>query len=196
MNAIVSRLDSPRLDLRIDAEAPADLVARERLLDEAFGPVRFSKTCERLRAGRVPARGLALVARYRGRLVGTVRLWPVMAGGVPALMLGPLAVASSHRAHGIGGLLMREALARATALGHRAVLLVGDAPYYERFGFSGALTARLAMPGPVERERFLALELAPGALADARGRVIATGDKAGRTLRRRASRPARVRTAS
>lgn len=166
--------------LRIEDEAPADVFAREKLLDAALGPARWTKTCELLRAGRVPARGLALVARDGAKLVGTVRLWPVVAGGVPALMLGPLAVAPSHRKAGIGARLMQEALARAKVLGHKAVLLVGDAPYYARFGFSPALTADLTMPGPVERERFLALELAPGALAQANGRVIATGAKAAR----------------
>jgi predicted N-acetyltransferase YhbS len=56
------------------------------------------------------------------------------------------------------------------------VLLVGDAPYYERFGFSAALTDGLWLPGPYERERFVALELQPGALAGARGLVSATGE--------------------
>ena len=151
------------LDVRIDGERPADTFARENLLDEAFGPARFRKTCECFRAGRMPARGLALVARDGARLVGTVRLWHVRAGGVSALMLGPLAVAKSHRGLGIGDALMREALARAKAQDHRAVILVGDAPYYAKFGFSRALAE--------------GLELVPGALAPAKGRVIATGEK-------------------
>ena len=169
---------SPTCEVRIDDETRADVTAREALLHEAFGPARFRKTCERLRAGRVPARGLALVARDGARLVGTVRLWHVAAGGVPALMLGPLAVVKSHRGQGVGDTLMREVLARATALGHRAIVLVGDAPYYAKFGFSRAPVLALAMPGPVELDRFLGRELAPGALAEARGRVIATGDLA------------------
>jgi predicted N-acetyltransferase YhbS len=73
---------------------------------------------------------------------------------------------------------MRMALSRATELGHRAVLLVGDEPYYKRFGFSRALTEHLRLPGPFERERFLALELIAGALSDARGMVAATGEMA------------------
>ncbi len=168
----------------IARESTADVVAREALLDEAFGPSRFAKTCERLRVGRMPARALSLVARAGGRLVGTVRLWPVNAGGAPALMLGPLAVARSHRDCGLGGALMREAIARAKAEGHRAIILVGDAPYYARFGFSRDVVAGLVLPGPVEIERFLGLELEPGALAGARGLVVATGEKAVRRRER------------
>jgi hypothetical protein len=68
--------------------------------------------------------------------------------------------------------MINESLKRANALGHRAVLLVGDEPYYRRFGFERRFAERLVMPGPVERARFLGLELAPGALSDARGRVL------------------------
>ncbi len=166
-------------NLAIRAERPEDLPAREALLDEAFGPARFKKTSERLRAGRLPAHGLALVAEDGEALIGTVRLWSVRAGGVDALLLGPLAVARSHRCLGVGARLMREATVRAAANGYRAILLVGDAPYYARFGFSAALTAGLALPGPVERARFLALELSPGSLSDAEGVVVATGARAG-----------------
>ena len=161
-------------------EIAADIPARERLLDAAFGAERFAKTSEVLRAGRMPARGLALSAMHNGELVGTVRLWHIDAGGKPALLLGPLAVADSHRSLGVGGVLMREAIERAAALGHQAIILVGDAPYYERFGFSTAATIALDMPGPVERERFLALELSPNALDGARGMIAATGAKAPR----------------
>jgi predicted N-acetyltransferase YhbS len=175
-----------RASLALREERAGDAPAREALLDEAFGPDRFARTSESLRAGRSPARGLALVGVHEGALVGTLRLWRVEAGGVPALLLGPLAVARSHRALGVGGALTRMALARAAALGHRAVLLVGDAAYYERFGFSAAPAQGLDLPGPVERARFLALELVPGALAGARGLVVPAG------ARRREQRAARA----
>lgn len=162
-------------------EIAAHVPARERLLDAAFGAERFAKTSETLRAGRLPARGLSLSAIHNGELVGTVRLWRIDAGGVSALLLGPLAVADSHRSLGVGGVLMREAIARASAFGHSAIILVGDAPYYARFGFSAELTSGLDMPGPVDRARFLALELAPGALAGAKGMIAATGAKAPRS---------------
>jgi predicted N-acetyltransferase YhbS len=154
-------------------ETPADVAAREALLDSAFGPARFLKTCQRLRDGYAPAPGLALVATDGdGALIGTLRLWPILAGGRDALLLGPLAVAASSRSLGIGRALIEESLDRARALGHRAVLLVGDAPYYARFGFERRFTERLTMPGPVERARFLGLELVAGALEGASGRVI------------------------
>lgn len=151
--------------------------AREALLDRAFGEERSAKTCERLREGRKPADGLALVAEIDGRLVGTVRLWHVTLGpGRPALMLGPVAVEARLQGLGIGAKLMRAALARAAALGHRAIMLVGDAPYYARFGFAAAPMAALWLPGPYERERFLGRELVPGALEGVRGLVTATGE--------------------
>jgi predicted N-acetyltransferase YhbS len=153
-----------------------DVDAREALLDACFGPARFQKTCERLREGRKAAEGLSLVIERDGELVGTVRLWHVSAGpNRPALMLGPIAIDPALQSLGLGGKLMREALKRAADLGHKAVLLVGDAPYYERFGFSSGKTGSLWLPGPYERSRFLALELKAGSLDGARGLVAATG---------------------
>ena len=164
--------------LVVREETSRDVPARERLLDVAFGAQRFLKTSEALRAGRLPARGLALSGFHDGELVATVRLWSIHAGGVPALLLGPLAVDESRRSLGVGAAMMQAAIARAAALGHKAIILVGDEPYYRRFGFSAAHTVRLDMPGPVERERFLALELQPGALAGAGGMIVATGERA------------------
>ncbi len=159
--------------ITIRPERPADAPAREALLDLAFGACRFEKTSERLREGRRPAAGLSFVATAFGRIVGTVRLWHVAVGGRPALLLGPLAVHPDWRARGVGALLMRRALAAAGARGHAAVLLVGDAPYYARFGFSAEQTGALSLPGPYEADRLLARELLPGALDGARGMVLA-----------------------
>ncbi|GAB6845887.1 putative N-acetyltransferase YhbS [Methylorubrum rhodinum] len=162
--------------IQIRDEIASDVAVRERLLDACFGPARFLKTSQRLREGRLPARGLAVTAVHGEKLVGTVRLWEVAAGcGRPALLLGPLAVDPSLQGAGLGGALMRRALTRAAELGHGAVLLVGDAPYYARFGFTGERAAGLAMPGPFERERFLGLDLIPGALDGAEGVLHATG---------------------
>ncbi len=159
----------------IGAEAPADAGARELLLDRAMGPDRFLKSSERLREGRLPASGLALVARDGDELVASVRLWNVAAGRRDALLLGPLAVAPDRQGEGLGSKLMRAALNRAAMLGHKAVILVGDADYYARFGFSTAPTRRLMMPGPVDRRRFQALEFVEGALQGAAGLIKPTG---------------------
>ena len=162
------------------AEQTFDVPAREALLDRAMGPKRKKKSSEKLRRGRRPAEGLALVAKDAdGVLLGTVRLWNVRLGedGAQALLLGPLAVEPSAKSSGIGSQLMRHALEAARQLGHGAILLVGDAPYYARFGFSAAKTGNLSMPGPYERERFLALELVEGWLDGACGTLKASGRK-------------------
>jgi predicted N-acetyltransferase YhbS len=159
----------------IRAERASDVAAREALLDACFGANRHTRTCQRLRDGRAPAEGLALSVVRRGRLVGSVRLWHVSAGGKPALMLGPLAVDPSCRKLGIGAALMNHALATAAARGHGAVILLGDVAYYARFGFSALKTAKLSLPGPFERERLLGLELREGALDGACGLIVPTG---------------------
>jgi predicted N-acetyltransferase YhbS len=159
----------------IRGERSSDVAAREALLDACFGMNRQLRTCQRLRDGRAPAEGLAFFAVHRGKLVGTVRLWHVSIGGKPALLLGPLAVDPSCRALGIGAALMRHALTVAKARGHGAVILLGDAPYYARFGFSALKAASLSLPGPFERERLLGLELREGALNGASGMIVATG---------------------
>ncbi|MBI1619716.1 GNAT family N-acetyltransferase [Aquamicrobium zhengzhouense] len=169
------------VSFNITPEMPEDRAAREALLDRAMGPGRKRKSSEKLRRGRLPSGGLAFIARdNNGSVLGTVRLWDVMAGdkGPAALLLGPLAVDPALKSSGIGSALMQHAISEAARLRHKAILLVGDASYYGRFGFSAARTSALSMPGPYERERFLALELAEGVLSGASGTLVATGRKA------------------
>jgi predicted N-acetyltransferase YhbS len=162
--------------ITIRQERFADVAARERLLDCSFGERRAEKTSERLREGRLPAESLSFVAAERGRVVGSVRLWHVSAGPArSALLLGPLAVSPDRRNRGIGTALMTRALRDAQRLDHRAVILVGDAPYYGRFGFTAVKTGRLWLPGPYEIDRLLGLELVPGVLDGAYGLIGATG---------------------
>ncbi|WP_246093836.1 MULTISPECIES: GNAT family N-acetyltransferase [Mesorhizobium] len=166
--------------IAVVAETATDIAAREALLDEAMGPKRRKKSSEKLRRGRRPSEGLAFVARdASGGVAGTVRLWDVTLGegGKAALLLGPLAVDPSLKNAGIGSALMRRAIAEAARLGHAAILLVGDAPFYGRFGFSASRTGSLAMPGPYERHRLLALELVDGALDGVHGTLKAAGRK-------------------
>jgi len=170
----------------IRSERASDVVAREALLDACFGLNRHARTCQRLRDGRAPAEGLALSVIAQGRLVGTLRLWHVSAGGARALVLGPLAVDPSCRKLGVGAALIHHALAAAKGRGHGAVVLLGDAPYYGRFGFSALKTGELSLPGPFERDRLLGLELREGALDGAWGMIAPTGAPAAEKPARRA----------
>ena len=173
--------------ITIRHERSADIPAREALLDQAFGGKRRRKTSERLRDGRLPADGLSLAAIDGKRVVGTARLWNIVcASGEAALLLGPGAVVADCRNRGIGAALVRHAVAQAGRLGHGAVILVGDEPYYSRFGFSATKTGSLRLPGPFERHRLLALELVPGALDHARGMVSASGKSAQKPQKRAA----------
>lgn len=138
-------------DLPIVSEATGDRFGVEALVAAAFGPGRFAKTAERLREGSTPLAGF--VARDGQRVVGSVRLWPIRIGGEPAAFLGPIAVDARLRKGGLGARLVEQCLAEAQARGLRAVLLVGDAPYFGRFGFVRAEGARL--PGPADPRRVL-----------------------------------------
>lgn len=147
--------------LLIELERPEDASAVDVLVDQAFGPGRFVKTAERLREGSQPIAELSFVARLDGEVVGTVRLWPVEVCGVKLAFLGPIAVDRTRRSEGLGALLVERACEAAVAEGWPAVLLVGDEPYFGRFGFK---RARIALPGPVNPARVLLLELVAGAV--------------------------------
>ena len=165
--------------MMISLEEPRHDAAIEALLDRSFGPDRFKKTAYKLREGVPPIPELGFVAIEHDELgneilEGTIRYWPVTIGGtVPALLLGPIAVSERLQGGGLGNKLIRMSLNKAAALGHRAVILVGDAPYYARFGFTRDLTLNMTLPGPVDLDRFLGLELFPRALAGAAGMVTA-----------------------
>nr|WP_275116137.1 N-acetyltransferase [Aliiroseovarius subalbicans] len=135
-----------------------------------FAPGREALSSYRLRDGIDPVAGLSLVARDpAGILGGAIRFWPVMVGGARTLLLGPVAVHPTRQGEGLGGLLIRDALERAAPQGWSRVLLVGDAPYYGRFGFSrrdGVL-----MPPPTNPDRVLGLDLMPGAWSGVSGKV-------------------------
>ena len=146
---------SPVPSLRIEAEHPSDAASVEALVLAAFGPGRFAKTAERLRERAGLAAGF--VAREGGRVIGSVRLWNVMVGDTPALFLGPIAVDADARRAGLGADLVEAYIAHAKASGSAGVLLVGDPPYFGRFGFVAAPEVTLA--GPVDPRRLLWLPL-------------------------------------
>ena len=170
--------------ISIRTETTTDITAREALLDEAYGRSRFRKPSEKIRRGRTPAE--SLVAFDGERIVGTVRLWNIDCGGKPALLLGPVAVACDRQGEGIGAALMAHAVEAARLSGYAAIVLVGDPAYYGRFGFTAEKTGALAMPGPFERHRLLALELVPGALDGAAGVIVPTGRPVAKPRRRAA----------
>ena len=134
-----------------------DVAAIDHLLDTCFGPARRARTAYRLRDGAAPLDGFSLVARDGEAVIGSVQLWPLAllhGRSTPLLLLGPLAVAPDRRCEGLGTALMTEALARVDAAGAPPVVLIGDAPYYARFGFAAAPLG-WQVPGPVDRTRLL-----------------------------------------
>lgn len=164
-------------------QKPEHAAAIERLLDLTFGPDRHGKTVYRLREGVAPAPDLSFVIENHDGLAATLRFWPVL---LPdrrqALLLGPIAVRPDLAGKGYGKGLMRHGIARARLAGWPAILLVGDEPYYGPLGFSRAAARNLELPGSVDPERFLAMELTPGALDGVAGMVgRARPDEAGAT---------------
>ncbi|MDD9990973.1 MAG: N-acetyltransferase [Rhodospirillales bacterium] len=156
----------------IRKERPQDGPEIESLLDRAFGADRHARPSYRLREGVEPVHSLCLVAEAEGRILGTIRHWPVRIGGAgPALLLGPIAVDPDHERRGIGGLLARTALDRAAAVGHTAVVAVGAQSYLGRFGFTSAAQYGISLAGLDDPGRLLVLALAPGALDGVEGAV-------------------------
>jgi predicted N-acetyltransferase YhbS len=143
-------------------EGPHDASLIDALIDRAFGPGRHAKAADRLRESNSLLPDLSFTAWEGERLVGSVRMWPVAIGGEPVVFLGPIAVEAELRKHRIGQTLVERACEAAAKAGWRAVLLVGDAPYFERVGFSAAPARSVAMPGPVDQRRVLLKALREG----------------------------------
>lgn len=147
---------------KLAQETHADGWEVEALYDTCFAPGRQALSSYRLRGGVAPIAALCVVARDEsGHLGGAIRYWPVCVGGARALLLGPVAVHPTAQGEGLGGALIRDTLARAEAMGEARVMLVGDAPYYARFGFERL--AGVEMPAPTNPERVLGCALQPGA---------------------------------
>jgi len=156
---------------QISQEASDDLWEVEALYDTCFAPGRTALSSYRLRDGVPQVAELSRVARDgEGILAGAIRYWPVRVGGKIALLLGPVAVHPTRQGEGLGALLMRDSLELAAARGWDRVMLVGDEPYYRRFGFTKL--NGVVMPPPTNPERVLGLELEPGAWKTVRGKVL------------------------
>ena len=156
--------------MELGQERAGDWWEVEALYDLCFAPGREALSSYRLRDGVPPVATLCLWLRDEtGALVAAIRHWPVLVAGVPALLLGPVAVHPTRQGEGLAGILIRESLQRATADGWERVMLVGDAPYYSRFGFTRL--DGVEMPPPTNPERVLGVALQPGAWAGLRGAV-------------------------
>lgn len=156
----------------IRQEEARDLAGIELLYRKSFGAVAPSSPVSYLRDASPMLEELSLIAEDKGEIVGTLRFWPVVIGPVTnALLLGPVAVAPGWHTRGLGAQLINLGLGRARDAGHRIVILVGDGPYYGRFGFSRQVTQGLQLANHVEQERFLGLELVPGAMQGVNGEV-------------------------
>ncbi len=155
---------------RLREETPDDEWEVEALLDSAFGPGRHGLSAYRLRDGVEPVPGMSLLVRDGfGSLSGCIRFWPILVGGTRALLLGPVAVHPTRQGEGLGGALIRGGIVRAKQLDWKVIFLVGDEPYYRRFGFS---TARgVAFPPPTDPKRVLFLRLDGAAGQGAAGKI-------------------------
>ncbi|MEM6897873.1 MAG: N-acetyltransferase [Pseudomonadota bacterium] len=152
-------------------EGTEDWLEVEALYDTCFAPGREALSSYRLREGVPRVGALCLVARDAdGILAGAVRHWPVLVGGADALLLGPIAVHPTRQGEGLGADLIEHSLTAARALGWERVILVGDAPYYARFGFFRL--AGVEMPPPTNPDRVLGCALRAGAWHEVRGDVV------------------------
>lgn len=155
---------------RLETETEADECEVEALYDLCFAPGRTALSSYRLREGVPKVRDLCHVLRDAdGTLAAAIRYWPAEVAGRPVLLLGPVAVHPTRQGEGLGGLLIRESLTEAQRLGWQRVLLVGDLPYYRRFGFRKL--EGVEMPPPTNPERVLGLALSPGAWQGVTGPV-------------------------
>lgn len=147
---------------RLEEETDDDYWEVEYLYDLCFSAGRTGLSSYRLRDGVAKVADLCLTLRdEHDVLAAVIRYWPVRVGGHPTLLLGPVAVHPTRQGEGLGGLLIRESLALARKLGWERVLLVGDAPYYRRFGFEKR--EGVIMPPPTNPDRVLGITLQPGA---------------------------------
>ncbi len=163
---------------------PDDLAAISQLHADVFGPGRFARSAYRVREGKGLLSRFCRVVEIKGRLVATLRMTDVTIGRTPdAALLGPIVVDREHQAQGFGRLLILDAIDAARAAQIKLIVLVGDEPYYGRFGFQIIPEGQIVLPGPANPSRLLALELEDGALARYHG-VVAAAVGAGSSMSR------------
>ena len=157
--------------IELKPEKPDDWWEVEALFDLCFAPGREALSSYRLRDGVAPIAELCMVARDADNvLAAAIRFWPVRIADQPALLLGPIAVHPTRQGEGLGGFLIAECQVEARQLGWDRMLLVGDAPYYVRFGFTPL--CGVEMPPPTNPDRVLGLDLVSEGWTDVRGQVL------------------------
>lgn len=165
-------------NIRVRPVIPSDLPRIKALHDRAFGPGRYVRAAHRVREGMPEISEVCLVAERDGQLIAAIRYTPIIIGGTPdALMLGPLAVEPAFAGQGVGRHLVAVSVERARAFRYRLIILVGDEPYYGKFGFKPVPAGQISMPGPVNTARLLANELEPGCFPSFHGLVAGSGGK-------------------
>ncbi|WP_068113817.1 GNAT family N-acetyltransferase [Tropicimonas marinistellae] len=150
----------------LEQENAEDWWEVEALFDLCFAPGREALSSYRLREGVEPVARLCLVARDEGIVSGAIRAWPVRVSGHAVALIGPVAVHPTHQGEGLGGMMIREVVKRASSIGWNRLMLVGDAPYYGRFGFRQL--DGVEMPPPTNPARVLGI----GDWTSVRGRVV------------------------
>jgi len=165
-------MSNPEFEVR--PECPEDAEKLKSLATRSFGPGRFARTAHRIRERGYPAEALSLTAWIRDEFAGSIRFTAISIGGeAGTLLLGPLMVEEKWFGQGCGRALVRRGLELAREQGYALVVLVGDRPYYEQFGFVPVAPGQMIMPGPVDPARLLAVELEKGALDRYSGAVLA-----------------------
>lgn len=157
----------------IREEALTDIVAIERINEQAFGQPQEAQLVAALRAaGKI---ALSLVAVVDGVVVGHALFSPVTiegnCEGETAVALGPIAVDPVWQGQGVGGQLVREGMVRCRERGFTAMIVLGHPTYYPRFGFVPASRFGLRSEYKVRDEVFMAQPLQSGALANCSGLV-------------------------
>jgi putative acetyltransferase len=159
--------------MRIRAETSRDIAAIRRVVEMAFGHKSEARLIEGLRQAN--ALITSLVAVEEGQIVGHIAFSAVVIESLHAtanaVALAPLAVLPTYQRRGIGSELVRRGFEQNRRVGHRAVLVLGEPAFYQRFGFMKASLHGIRCPFDVPDEAFMAAELLPGGLAGHSGPV-------------------------
>ena len=152
--------------LTIRPSTLSDMKSVRRIEKKAFGRKAEADLVDALIDA--PDFTISLVGQCDDELVGHILLTEISAP-VKALALAPLAVLPQYREMQVGSELVRAACAAAKDAGFEAIFVLGDAPYYERFGFSSALADRFKVAW--QGKNFMALELRSGSLKNKKGPI-------------------------